>query len=250
MNLPTISIVTPVLNEAKTLRETLSSVLMQTYAPHEHIIVDSGSTDGTLEIINEYKAQAPYKVILLTTPPGGVYAALNNGSELATADLLGLLHGDDSYTSPHILEFIATAMARNPQVELVYGDVHFVNDAGKRTRHYSGAHFVPEKLRIGLAFPHPSMYIRRSLFDKYGPYNLSFRISSDYEYIVRLTLKNRVKILYLPIDMVAMHEGGLASQWSSRLWHHPREKFRALKINGHATPFWKLLGRYIYLFRH
>jgi len=239
-----------VLNESGTLGETLDSVLAQSRPPLEHIIVDSGSTDGSMQIIEDYMKRAPYPVVLLRTPPEGVYAALNAGNAVAKGDVLGLLHGDDSFSSPQILEFVSSAMARNPECELVYGDVHYINAQGRRTRYYSGAHFKPRTLFSGFAFPHPSMYVRHSLWNRIGPYDTRLRIAADYEWIVRSTLKGNATTLYLPLDMVAMHEGGLAFQWTNRLLRNNPEKRRALMLNGYKTSLWRLLGRYIYLFRH
>lgn len=250
MTSPGISIVTPVLNEVRTLTETLESVGNQSIYPKEHIIVDSGSTDGSLDIIRRYAATAPYPVRLLNTPAEGVYAALNAGNAAATGEIIGLLHGDDAFSSHHVLEFVCSAMARDTQTELIYGDVHYVNSRGQRTRYYSGAHFRPGTLLSGFAFPHPSMYIRRRLWERIGGYDTRFRIAGDYEWIVRATLKNNAHITYLPLDMVAMHEGGLAFQWNNRLMHNISEKRRALRLNGYKAPLWRMMGRYLYLFKH
>lgn len=245
-----ISLITPVLNEHETLSETLNSVLNQSVYPHEHIIVDSGSTDGSLEIIEAYKRKAPYPVKVIKTPAEGVYAALNTGNSLATGDIIGLLHGDDFYSSHQLIEFVSSTFARDSEIELLYGDVHYVNKRGARKRYYSGAHFSPKTLLEGFAFPHPSMYIRRSLWEKIGPYDTGLRIAADYEWAVRATLIHKAKILYLPLDMVAMHEGGLAFQWTNRLFQHIPERRRALRQNGIRVSVLRLLGRYLYLFRH
>lgn len=250
MTVSGISLVTPVLNEARTLNETLESVLHQSISPKEHIIVDSGSTDGSLDIIKRYAARAPYPVKLITTPAEGVYAALNAGTAATSGDVIGLLHGDDAFSSHHVLEFISSAMTRDKAVELIYGDVHYINTRGQRTRYYSGAHFRPSTLLSGFAFPHPSMYIRRTLWQRIGAYDTRFRIAGDYEWIVRSTLKGKARTMYLPLDMVAMHEGGIAFRWSNRLLHNISEKRRALHINGYKAPLWRLMGRYLYLFRH
>lgn len=245
-----ISLVSPVLNEARTLQDTLSSVLAQTRSPFEHIIVDGGSTDGSLQIIEQYISRAPYPVILIQTPPTGVYAALNTGYNAATGNAIGLLHGDDFFSSPQVLEFVEVAMKRYPNVELFYGDVHYVDKLNRRARYYSGAHFQPSTLLKGFTFPHPSMYVRRRLWNRLGPYDESYRTAGDYEWITRATLKNRTRILYLPLDMVAMHEGGLAFQWSNRLFHNIVEKRKALLKHGFKAPLWRLMGRYLFLFKH
>jgi len=250
MTLPCISIVTPVLNEVATLSETLESVIHQTVPPFEHIIVDGGSTDGSLLLAERYAGEASYPVKIIKTPPAGVYAALNTGNAVARGDLIGLLHGDDAFSSPQVLEFISSAMSHNPHAELLYGDVHYVNAHGRRTRYYSGAHFNPRTLLSGFAFPHPSMYIRRSLWEAQGDYDTTFRIAGDYEWIVRTTLKAGASIIYLPLDMVAMHEGGLAFKWTNRLLRNIPEKQRALHLNGYRAPLWRLMCRYMYLFKH
>lgn len=250
MSIPFISLITPVLNEHDTLQQTLDSVLSQSVAPFEHIIVDSGSTDGSLDIIADYIARAPYSVKLVQTPAEGVYAALNEGNRRAEGEIIGLLHGDDFFSSTHVLEFVSAAFSRQSDIDLIYGDVHYVNKHGARTRYYSGAHFRPETLLQGFAFPHPSMYIRRELWKKIGTYDTGLRIAADYEWAVRATLINKANTLYLPLDMVAMHEGGLAFQWTNRFFRHIPERRKALKQNGLKAPMLRLLGRYMYLFRH
>lgn len=246
MSEPKISLITPVLNAGEALEQTLQSVEAQTLHPYEHIIVDGLSTDGSLERLKEYAARVPYTVRILSCPPKGVYNALNQGFNEADGDVLGLLHGGDRFASAGVLSEYASAFCDHPEVPLVYADIRYFREDGKSGRYYSGAPFRPSLLKWGYMFPHPSMYIRRRLWDEYGPYREDYTIGADFEWIVRILLAGGETARYLPLLSVEMQPGGLSSRWRHRLCTTPREKLRALRTNGFPTCPLRLLARYLY----
>ena len=221
-----ISIVTATWNSGKTVEDTIKSVLRQRYTDIEHIIKDGGSKDDTLAICEEYKdkfyssnesSYAPVKVMkIISEKDKGIYDAMNQGVQAATGDVIGILNSDDFYTSDDVLQRVADFFndEANADVEAVYGDIHFVDasatlaNPGKCTRYYSSSYFRPWLLRFGFMPAHPSFYVRREVYEKYGLYDLQFRTSSDFEWMVRLFAKYRIKAKYLPMDFVTMRAGG------------------------------------------
>ena len=215
-----ISVITATWNSGKTIEDTLKSVLRQSYTNVEHIIKDGGSKDETLAICNEYKlrfyssAGDSRHIIktmkIISDQDKGIYDAMNQGVEVATGDIVGILNSDDFYTSDDVLECVAKEFENNPELEAVYGDIHFVKDENlkKCTRYYSSSYFRPWLLRFGFMPAHPSFYVRREVYEKYGLYDLQFRTSSDFEWMVRLFAKHHIRAKYIHKDFVTMREGG------------------------------------------
>lgn len=215
-----ISVVTATWNSGKTIKDTIESVLHQKYTNVEHIIKDGGSKDDTVAICEDYKrrfyssADNPSPKVktmkIVSERDGGIYDAMNKGVELATGDVIGILNSDDFYTSDDVLQRVASEFEADPGLEAVYGDIHFVKpeDLMKCTRYYSSKSFRPWMLRFGFMPAHPSFYVRREVYEKYGLYDLEFRTSSDFEWMVRLFMKCGIRAKYLPMDFVTMRDGG------------------------------------------
>lgn len=217
-----ISVITATWNSGKTIIDTIESVLAQKYTNIEHIIKDGGSKDDTIAICEDYY-QRFYRheeleicsglektMIIVSERDEGIYDAMNKAIELATGDVIGILNSDDFYTSNDVLEKVASEFNADPNLEAIYGDIHFVKqeDLTKCTRYYSSKSFRPWLLRFGFMPAHPSFYVRREVYDKYGLYDLQFRTSSDFEWMVRLFAKHHIRAKYLPMDFVTMREGG------------------------------------------
>lgn len=243
---PFFSIVTPVRNEIKHIRESLNSLRQQNYDDIEHIVVDGSSSDGTLAVLEEYAREAPYPVIILRDVGGGVYAALNRGIGESSGKYVVTLHGSDKLSSHDVLQLAAEKLTASG-ADLLYGDLHYVDAAGKTVRYYSGRRFRPELLKDGFMPPHPTVIARRSLFASVGEYSLLYAISSDFDWLCRAILLHKAAIVYLPCDMVEMSADGISCRWSSRLWGHNRDKFLSLRNNGIRIFPLRLLKRYLYL---
>lgn len=205
-----ISIITATFNSGKTLRDTLESIRQQTYQDIEAIVVDGGSKDNTLDIVREYESLLHGKLRWISEPDKGIYDAMNKGINMATGDIIGILNSDDFYTSDDVLQKVAEEFDKDATLEAVYGDIHFVKSENlkKCTRYYSSKSFRPWLLRFGFMPAHPSFYVRREVYEKYGLYDLQYKTSSDFEWMVRLFAKHHIKAKYLPMDFVTMREGG------------------------------------------
>lgn len=211
-----ISVITATWNSGRTISDTLRSVFNQSFTNVEHIIKDGGSKDDTLEICKNFE-QKYYKdeckgrtINILSDKDKGIYDAMNQGVKAATGDVIGILNSDDFYTSDDVLARVAEEFEKNPELEAVYGDIHFVKDENlkKCTRYFSSRYFRPWALRFGFMPAHPSFYVRREVYDKYGLYDLDFRTSSDFEMMVRLFVKEKINAKYINKDFVTMRAGG------------------------------------------
>lgn len=205
-----ISIITACRNSAATLQDTIDSVLRQTHTDVEHVIKDGGSTDGTVELIRANEARYEGRLKWKSEQDGGIYEAMNEGIRMAAGDVIGILNSDDFFTSDDVLERVAREFAEDPELEAVYGDIHFVKepDMKRCTRYFSGRLFRPWLMRFGFMPPHPSLYCRREVYERYGLYDLDMRTSSDFEMVVRLFGPCRIRARYMNMDFVTMRAGG------------------------------------------
>ena len=229
-----ISVVTVSYNSEKTIANTIQSVLTQQYNVYEYIIVDGASKDGTVNIIKEYEEKFGDRMKWISEPDKGLYDAMNKGIEKATGDVVGILNSDDFFTSNNVLERVKQEFEANPALDAIYGDIHFVKDEDltKCTRYYSSSYFRPWLLRFGFMPAHPSFYVRREVYKKYGLYDLQFRTSSDFEMMVRLFGKNKIKAKYIPIDFVTMRAGGESTAGMEAKKKVNRDIASALKKHG------------------
>ncbi len=229
----TISIITATYNSGKTLRDTLDSVLRQTYSDYEHIIIDGVSSDDTLVIVREYEARYKGRLRYISEPDKGLYDAMNKGLALALGDVVGILNSDDFYTSDDILEQVASAMS-DTSIDAVYGDIHYVNDGDltKCVRYYSSKSFRRWQMRLGFIPAHPSFYCRRAVYEKYGAFDETFEIAGDFENLLRLIFIHRIKVQYLPLDFVTMRIGGASSSGLKSYKQGFKEHLQVYRKNG------------------
>lgn len=208
-----VSIITATYNSAKTLRDTMDSVLGQTYPDIEYIVIDGGSTDGTIEIIKEYASKMGSRMQWVCEPDNGIYDAMNKGLKRATGEVVGFLNSDDYFTHKDVIERIVPYF-RQDGTDAVYGDIHFIreNAPAKCARYYSSAIFRPWLLRFGIMPAHPSFYARKNVYERAGDYHTDYRIGADYEMMVRLFIKERIRARYLKMDFVTMRLGGLSTK--------------------------------------
>lgn len=228
-----ISIITVCYNSASTIRNTIESVLSQSYSDIEYIIVDGSSSDGTLAIVAEFKDRI---AVVVSEPDKGIYDAMNKGIKLATGDVVGILNSDDFFSNSTVIANVADAFLNDTAIDGVYGDLIYVqkNNTDKKVRDYSSKSFARWKIRFGLMLPHPTLYLRREVFSKVGFYKLDYRVAADFEFITRL-IKKSVSLKRLPKVMVKMREGGISS---TGIWwriHQNIEIARACRENGVYT---------------
>lgn len=212
-----ISIITATWNSAATVADTMESVLRQTYADYEHIIVDGGSTDTTMDIVRALEPRYGGRLRWVSERDRGIYDAMNKGLRMATGDVVGILNSDDFYSSDDVLARVAAELNCN-DVDAVYGDIHYVRDTDltRCVRYYSGRSFRRWMMLMGYQPAHPSFYCRRDVYDRLGGFDLRFRIAADFENMLRLIYMNRIRTHYLPMDFVTMRQGGTSTAgWRS-----------------------------------
>ena len=244
-----ISILTATYNSEKTLRDTLESVLRQTYTDFEHIIIDGCSKDGTLDIIREYMSRYQGHLRFISEPDRGIYDAMNKGIRMPTGEVVGILNSDDFYTSDDVLQVIVDTF-NNFDVDAVYGDIHYVNneDLTKPVRYYSSSVFRWEFMRFGLMPAHPSFYCLKDIYDKYGVFDTSYKIAADFENLLRLLFIHRIKTRYIQKDFVTMRTGGASTESFDSRKQIMRDHLKAMKSNGVYSNFFLLSLRYFYKF--
>ena len=242
-----ISIITATYNSGRTIRETIESVLRQTYTDFEYIIKDGGSKDDTLAIVKEYAPKFGDKIKAISEPDQGIYDAMNKGIQMATGDVIGILNSDDFYTSDDALQVIADAFANN-DIDATYGDIHFVNDddLSKCVRYYSSAIFRRSFMRFGLMPAHPSFYCKKAVYEKYGSFDTSYKVSADFENLLRIIYVGNIKTKYIPKDFVTMRTGGASTAGLSSRTQIMKDHLRALKANGIYSNVFLLGLRYFY----
>ncbi len=228
-----ISIITVCFNSQATIRDTIESVINQTYPNIEYIIVDGASTDNTLAIIDEYKANVS---ALISEPDEGIYDAMNKGVALATGDFVGILNSDDLFINNNVIKELVEFLCKNPGLDGSYADLVFVkrDNINVVTRMYSSKIFSPAKIRFGIMCPHPTLYVRKGLYERLGYYDTRYLIAADFELITRFIMRGANMARFAAV-MVKMREGGIST---SGFWQRVSQNFelvRACRQNGIYT---------------
>ncbi|MGB2865174.1 MAG: glycosyltransferase family 2 protein [Sedimentisphaerales bacterium] len=223
-----ISIITVCLQSADTIEDTIKTVLSQNYKDIEYIVVDGGSTDGTLDIINRYKNKIA-KVI--SEPDNGIYNAMNKGLRSSTGDILATLNGDDVYaeqtTVSRMVEFI-----QHNSLDAAYGDLIYVDrkNSNRVRRFWKAGQYKRKAFYYGWVVPHPTFFCRKEIYEKFGYFNDTLQIAADFELMLRLIEKNQIKIGYLPKVIVKMRTGGKANVLQGIIQGN-REIIRSFRLN-------------------
>ena len=242
-----ISLITATFNSAETLRDTMQSVLNQTFKDIDYIIVDGNSKDGTLDIVKEFEPLFEGRLRWVSEPDKGIYDAMNKGVKMAQGDVVGILNSDDFFASNHVLQTVADAFAGNPALDGVYADVRYVNwqDTSKTVRIFSGKDFKREKLCWGKMPPHPSFYVKRSCYNRFGLYSLDYPICSDYDMFVKMIWVGNINTLYINDVFVNMRSGGTSSNGVKVHRKIMRERMRCVREHKMPSNFFKQSWRYL-----
>ena len=219
----------------------MGNIYNQKYSRLEHIIVDGKSNDGTIEIIKNNK---DYRTILISEKDDGIYNAINKGINNSTGDIICLLHSDDLYANNNILNIIAEKFTEDQSINLIYGDLEYVykNRIHKVLRKWNAGKYNYKKLKYGWMIPHPTMFIRRDVINLIGKYNEGYKISSDYDYILRCLLNVNIKTYYIPDVLVKMRLGGTSNMSVNKIIKKSKEDYKIIKSNkigGIHTLFFK-----------
>lgn len=239
-----ISIITSVYNNKETIAEAIESVLSQTHTNIEYIVVDGASTDGTVEIIKQY---ADKITTFVSEPDKGIYDGLNKGLALATGDVVGFLHSDDLFQDENVLDKISEAFKKD-DMDSIYGDLTYVSkeDTSKVVRYWKSGAYGLKKLENGWMPPHPTFYVKRKVYEKFGAFDTSFKIAADYDSILRFLGREGITTRYIPEVLVKMCVGGESNKSLKNLILKTQEDLRAIKNNevGHIRSiFFKNLSK-------
>lgn len=226
-----ISIITVVWNNAETIRDAIDSVLGQTYNNMQYIIIDGVSSDGTVEIVQSYEGRISKFV---SEKDNGLYDAMNKGVSLAVGDIVGILNSDDFYAYADVIKDVAAAFESDAEIGIVYGDLLYVDakDTNKIERVWESGEYKSKLFESGWHPPHPSFFVRKSIYDKYGAFNTGFKIAADYELMFRFMYKYSVKTAYIPKVFVKMRTGGASNGSIFGIVKANIECLRAWNING------------------
>ncbi|MBX7206344.1 MAG: glycosyltransferase [Bacteroidia bacterium] len=229
-----ISIITVCLNAADTIEETIQSVFTQTYSPVEYIVIDGKSTDGTLEILHKYKHRF---AALISEKDTGLYAAINKGVKMATGDVIGILHADDMYTSANVLEEMV-ALVSHTNSDAVYADLEYVRreNPSQIVRYWKSGKYKNDSFRLGWMPPHPTFFVKRTIYERFGYFNESFTSAGDYEFMLRVIHIHKIKLAYWPHVAVRMRLGGKSNKSLTNRLKANNEDVKAWEVNGLKTP--------------
>ncbi len=239
-----ISIITATFNSSAHIADCVKSVNDQTYHDIEHIIVDGASKDNTLDVVNSIPNRVEK---IISEPDKGIYDAMNKGIQAATGDVIGILNSDDFFTSDDVIQTVVDSF-KNNDIDALYGDVHFVSpdNLSKSVRYYSSSVFKPSLFRFGFMPAHPSFYMKKESYDKYGLYELDYKISSDFDLMIRYLYKEKIKYKYIKKDFVTMRTGGVSTEnFNSRVTLN-KEIVRACRKYGIYSNMFILSLKYLY----
>ena len=238
-DVPKVSIITVALNSAATIRDTIESVLLQDYPSIEYIIIDGGSSDGTIEIIEEYRDCISK---FISEPDHGIYDAMNKGIEAATGDMVCIINSDDFYATGSAIKHLVHRMIKKGS-DIVFADLVIVDpaDSNRILRYYDSSLFHPERLRYGWMPAHPTFLAKRGLYERWGAYSLDYQIAADFEMMVRLLYKARASYAYLPEIIVKMRAGGVSTNGLRNSLILNNEIVSACKLNGLDTSLFRVM---------
>lgn len=237
-----ISVITVVRNQRAAVEDCMKSVLAQTYKDIEYILIDGASTDGTLEIIQKYQDKITK---IVSEKDSGPYDAMNKGIRLATGDIVGILNSDDFYADPQVIEKVANLFLKN-NMEALFADLVYVrpDNLDRVVRFYSGADYTPDRFARGWMPPHPTFFVRRDLYERYGFFRTDYRIAADFELMARFLVRHKTRYIYLPEVIVRMRTGGISTRSLKSNWTLNKEILRACAENGIPTSPLKVYSKY------
>ncbi|RTL30680.1 MAG: glycosyltransferase [Burkholderiales bacterium] len=240
-----ISIIMAVYNGQDTIEAALQSILRQKGVDIELIVIDGASTDRTMDILHRY---VDHVAMLRSEPDNGIYDALNKGLKLASGDVVGFLHADDMYADDLVVSDIVSAFSSSPDVDAIYGDLQYVSKEQPHAvvRHWRSGDYSYALLKRGWMPPHPTFYVRRSIYLQYGLFDTKYRIAADYDCIFRFLGRHQIGICYIPRVLVKMRIGGASNRSLGNIIQKSREDYRALRTNhigGLAALIWKNMSK-------
>lgn len=240
-----VSIITVVFNNKGTISSAIDSVLSQAYPGIEYIIIDGGSTDGTDKVVKSYGGKI---TTFISEPDKGLYDAMNKGIKLATGDVIGILNSDDLYYNNNVIQKVADEF-RLADPDAVYGDLLYVDksDTNKNVRYWKSSDYQKNAFVCGWHPPHPTFFVKRDVYEKYGLFDISFDLSADFELMLRFIEKFGIKTKYIPEILVKMRLGGETNKSIKNIIKGNVNCIKAFRKNGirpnYLYPLFRLLPK-------
>jgi glycosyltransferase involved in cell wall biosynthesis len=237
-----VSIITVVFNNVLTLKDAIDSVLSQTYKNIEYIIIDGGSNDGTLDLISSYGDRVS---IILSEPDKGIYDAMNKGVKLAKGEIIGILNSDDIYQDNRVIEDVVSEFLLDNRLDILYGDLIYVKqfNTTKVVRRWKSMTYYDKYFEDGNVPPHPTVFLRSSVYEIAGYFNLKLRLAADYEFLFRLFKFNQFRSKYINRLMVRMRLGGATNKNFRNIIAGNKEILYSWKSNGLKPPYFLFTKR-------
>jgi glycosyltransferase involved in cell wall biosynthesis len=236
----TISIITASLNSGATIRDCVQSVRKQTY-PVEHIIMDGVSTDDT---VSKAKKFARSNALITSQRDNGLYDAINKGIRIASGDIIGILNADDFYPHNRIISIVQEVF-KNSEIDACYGDLVYVDrkDTSRIVRYWRSSPYSDKLMNNGWMPPHPTFFVRRSVYENHGTYRLDMGTAADYEFLLRVLAVNRIRALYIPTLITVMRTGGVSSSSLRARLRANRMDRKAWVVNSLRPKPWTLIAK-------
>ena len=231
-----ISIITVSFNSVNTIDDTFMSVFSQDYNEIEYIVVDGGSNDGTLDIVEKYESKIAH---IISEPDKGIYDAMNKGISIASGDIIGILNSDDIYPKKDTISSVVSQFKKT-KCQSIYGDLQYVNakNINKVFRYWQANPYNKSNFKFGWMPPHPTFFVLKSVYDLFGTFNLNLSSSADYEIMFRFLYKHEISVQYLPKVLVKMRVGGQSNESIRHRLLANKEDVIAWRINGYQMPFY------------
>lgn len=232
--MPKTSIITVVFNGARTISDTIESILNQDYEKIEHVIVDGGSTDGTIDIVKSYGDKI---AVFLSEPDEGLYDAMNKGIKLASGDIIATLNSDDFYADSGVVRRMMEHIAAD-DLDAAYGDLEYIDGEikDKVVRYWKSRSYRSGSFLKGWVPPHPTFFCRKEVFEKHGYFRTDMPIAADFELMLRFIEKHKIRVGYLPETIVKMRTGGKANTVKGVLTGNLHDILKAFRVNGYGFP--------------
>jgi glycosyltransferase involved in cell wall biosynthesis len=239
-----ISIITPTYNSAKTISRTIDSIIDQNYLDLEYIIIDGLSTDNTKDILSTYQNKINIKFV--SEKDNGIFDAMNKGIKMTTGEIIGVLNSDDFYCDGSVLSIVAQSF-KDQNIDAVYGDIsYFSDDINKVVRYWRAGEYKESKLNNGWIIPHPSLFLRRSVYDRCGLFNTDLKVAADYEFILKILKAYKIQTKYIPKVFTRMYNGGNSGESLKKRIEGWKDLKNSWTTNGFKVPPFFILRRILF----